>query len=271
LTPPLPLRVLVVEDNPGDARLVELSLAPLRGYGVRWVTVRRLAQAVEHIRKKPVDVVLLDLSLPDSSGTETVGRVRRAGPKVPIVVLSASLGSELERELLALGATMVLEKGPISRERLLEVLAKSTGRKLGPPFGTVAPGPGAEVTAGPASPQKSSGPIDTAALHEIRKLAGEEDANLLVREVVRAFISQGEQLVAELDSSAGKGQRDGLRRAAHSLRSLCLQVGAVDLARTVAELEAASSATDLTPATALCELAAEQFLEARDALESVLE
>ena len=66
------LRVLLVEDNPGDAELVRKSLTDARGPPFDLVAVDTLDDALEAGRNRPFDVVLLDLNLPDSDGVETV-------------------------------------------------------------------------------------------------------------------------------------------------------------------------------------------------------
>lgn len=82
-------RALLVEDNPADAGFLERRLSAsehLVGYEV--TRVETLAGALMVLRNKGIDVVLLDLTLEDSSGLETVVSVHREAPEVPIIVLS---------------------------------------------------------------------------------------------------------------------------------------------------------------------------------------
>ena len=71
-----PIRVLLIEDNPGDARLAQLALHDMRGVDASVDTVGRLADALTALSASPADVALLDLSLPDSHGVRTVERLR---------------------------------------------------------------------------------------------------------------------------------------------------------------------------------------------------
>ncbi len=83
------LHVLLVEDEPGDARLVEyaLRMSSTPVFQVKHVTT--LAAAIAHIGSDaPVDVVLLDLSLPDSTGIATVSRMQEASSRTPIVIMT---------------------------------------------------------------------------------------------------------------------------------------------------------------------------------------
>ncbi len=104
--------VLLVEDNSVDARLIQESLAgagwcPFR---VEWVT--QLSDALERLGKEPVDVVLLDLTLPGCQGVEAFDRVFAAAPSALILVLSMADGEETARQAVQRGAYDNLSKGP---------------------------------------------------------------------------------------------------------------------------------------------------------------
>lgn len=81
-------RVLLVEDNSADAGLIERRLGAAENLSYNVTRVETLASALTVLRNKDIDVVLLDLTLEDSSGIETVVAVHREAPEVPIVVLS---------------------------------------------------------------------------------------------------------------------------------------------------------------------------------------
>ena len=85
-------RVLLVEDNPADARLVRELLSE-RGGGYDIVHRERLDAALEAARLEAFDVMLLDLSLPDASGIGTLKRAHEAAPGLPIVIMTG-LGDE---------------------------------------------------------------------------------------------------------------------------------------------------------------------------------
>lgn len=109
--PTLSKTVLVVEDNPGDARLVELFLMEGPGRQFRVVKADRLSLGLAALESEPVDVVLLDLSLPDSFGLDTLATVKAAHPRVPVVVLTGNADEALAIEALRKGAQDYLVKG----------------------------------------------------------------------------------------------------------------------------------------------------------------
>src|SRR5260370_8475285 len=93
------IRALLVEDNPGDARLfLELVRETGAGY-LKLEHVDRLDAALSRLSSEHFDVVLLDLSLPDEQGLNTLLRTHAHAPKVPIVILTG-----LDAEALALHA-----------------------------------------------------------------------------------------------------------------------------------------------------------------------
>ena len=108
---PQPVKVLLVEDNPGDARLISemLSEHSPRFRIERHVT--RLAEAEEAVDSSAVDLVLLDLSLPDSQGFETFERLLSHGRNLPVLVLSGVDDESLALRMVHAGAQDYLVKG----------------------------------------------------------------------------------------------------------------------------------------------------------------
>src|SRR5437588_1257510 len=84
---PAPIRVLLVEDSPGDARLIELLLAE-NDTPFEVKIAGKLSQALELLKNENFDVILSDLSLPDSERIDTFRRIHSAAPLLPMIVLS---------------------------------------------------------------------------------------------------------------------------------------------------------------------------------------
>ena len=110
--------LLLVEDNPGDARMVEAFLRAPAGpkFMVYWAEC--LADALAIIARGGLDVVLLDLSLPDSHGMSTLSRTRREAPELPIIVLTGVDDDALGMQLIQAGAQDYLTKNDINGQLL---------------------------------------------------------------------------------------------------------------------------------------------------------
>src|ERR1051326_3072490 len=107
-----PIKVLLIEDNPADARLIEVMLAEARGldFELRWAD--SLTAGVQQMAQEPADVVLLDLGLPESTGIETLERLFVHGSTVPtLVVLSGLTDEAIAVQALKSGAQDYLVKG----------------------------------------------------------------------------------------------------------------------------------------------------------------
>jgi signal transduction histidine kinase len=89
-----PVTVLLVEDSPSDAELLKESLTQDNLGDFRFTHVETLAEAMRQVQRRHFDVLLLDLTLPDSSGRETFVRARAGAPALPIVVMT-SIGDEV--------------------------------------------------------------------------------------------------------------------------------------------------------------------------------
>jgi len=107
-----PIEVLLVEDNPDDAFLIQAMLSEPE-YGADWrVThVSRLWQGIERLQRDRFDVVLLDLGLPDSQGIETFRLLSAQTADTPIVVLSGYDDEFSAVEAVRAGAQDYLVKG----------------------------------------------------------------------------------------------------------------------------------------------------------------
>jgi len=107
------IRVLHVEDSPGDARLMHEFLREEGRSDLDWHLAQRVDEALDLLAAEPFDVVLLDLSLPDARGLETVHRICEAAPQVPIVVLTGLDDENLAVRAVQVGAQDYLIKGQL--------------------------------------------------------------------------------------------------------------------------------------------------------------
>lgn len=112
-----PLIVLLVEDNAGDARRIAELLGPSTGE-FRLEHVDRLAGGRERLGRGGVDVVLLDLGLPDSQGRATFTAVLRAAPTVPVIILTRRWDEALAIQMVRAGAQDYLPKEEVDGKLL---------------------------------------------------------------------------------------------------------------------------------------------------------
>ena len=125
----MPTRILLVEDNPGDARLIRETLREAESFPFELVHADRLGAAEERLAGEAWDVVLLDLSLPDAHGLETVRRTLQAGPEVPIIVLTGLDDETLAVAAVQAGAQDYLVKGRIDGTLLARAIRYAMERK----------------------------------------------------------------------------------------------------------------------------------------------
>ena len=124
---PLPMpeglaQILLVEDNPGDAYLIQEYLKAGGGTELGVEVVETLAAARERLMRNGIDLILLDLSLPDSIGLETFLQLFAQAPDVPIVVLSGLADEAVATRAVQAGAQDYLVKGDVDERLILRTL-----------------------------------------------------------------------------------------------------------------------------------------------------
>jgi two-component system, NarL family, sensor histidine kinase UhpB len=124
-----PTRVLLMEDNPGDARLITEMLAEAGGkdFEIHWYT--NLFQGLEHLSRGGIDLVLLDLGLPDSLGLDTFIKAYNRAPCIPFVILTGLADETLAVTAVRRGAQDYLVKGEINGTLLLKSIRYALERK----------------------------------------------------------------------------------------------------------------------------------------------
>src|SRR3984885_11030328 len=122
------IRVLLVEDNPGDARLFTELVRDTGAGQWKLVHVDRLSAAVERLKRETFDVMLLDLSLPDADGLDTLIRAHTEAPKVPIVVLTGHDDEALAVRAVRAGAQGYLVEGRVDADLLVRSIRYAAER-----------------------------------------------------------------------------------------------------------------------------------------------
>ncbi|MBI4057109.1 MAG: response regulator [Elusimicrobia bacterium] len=113
------LHVLLVEDNPGDARLIQELLRESNSTEFEITHAMRLSEAIKEISKRAANIILLDLKLPDGAGLSSVIQIQKAAPEVPLVVLTGLNDEEIAVRAVHQGAQDFLVKGHVDHNLLV--------------------------------------------------------------------------------------------------------------------------------------------------------
>src|SRR3990170_2382832 len=124
-------KLLLVEDNPGDAGLVKAALGEISTPDDEFQSVHavRLSEAFEYAAETSFDLILLDLSLPDAKGLDTVTRMTAAAPSVPIVVMTGMNDQSVAIEAMRMGAQDYVVKGQVDEATLGRTIRYAIERK----------------------------------------------------------------------------------------------------------------------------------------------
>lgn len=123
------VRVLLVEDNPAEARLLQEALREAGGGNLVVEHVERLDEALTRMGDEKLEILLLDLSLPDSQGLDTLARAQKAAPQLPIVVLTGNDDEAVAIEAVRMGAQDYLFKGDTHGQLLIRAIYYARERK----------------------------------------------------------------------------------------------------------------------------------------------
>jgi diguanylate cyclase (GGDEF)-like protein len=123
-------RILLVEDNSGDARLLREMLKDQQTVEIELTHVEKLCELETHVQANAVDVILLDLGLPDAQGLEAVRRTRLAAPRVALIVITGLDDETMAVQALQDGAQDYLAKGNIDTCGLMRALRNAFERNV---------------------------------------------------------------------------------------------------------------------------------------------
>lgn len=190
--------ILLVEDNPAYIRLVRelLTEAGLDGFELEWADL--LEKGLDRLEAGGIDLVLLDLLLPDNMGTNTLQVVLERTETTPVVVLTGIEDDDLAREALEMGATDYLCKGRLDADRL----ARSVRYALSETTTTDAPDP-------------SPGPIET---DRVIPVAAERLESAV--DCLDTLQEHLDPLAPEDSTTAVTEEQDRCRRVAQGLREI---------------------------------------------------
>jgi diguanylate cyclase (GGDEF)-like protein/PAS domain S-box-containing protein len=130
MNPKPAMTLLLVEDNPGDARLLKEMFREQGAAHIEMTNVVSMVQAEAHLAGNAVDIILLDLGLPDVQGLDAIRRAHAAAARIPLVVLTGLDDEVLAAQSLQVGAQDYLIKGQIDARSLGRSLRYAIERKI---------------------------------------------------------------------------------------------------------------------------------------------
>src|ERR1700732_4154868 len=122
------LQVLLVEDNAGDVRLLREMFSKEKPDSFELTHLLRMSEAEIHLAKGGVDIVLLDMGLPDGHGLDTVRRAHAVAPGIPLIILTGLDDEALAAEAMTQGAQDYMIKGQIESRALPRALRHAIER-----------------------------------------------------------------------------------------------------------------------------------------------
>ncbi len=244
------VRVLLVEDSPVNQEVARVMLEDL-GCAVRLAANGQ--QALDALAHETFALVLMDCQMPEMDGFEALRRFRdrhdarrwATGPATPVVALTANALAGDEERCRAAGFDDYLAK-PFRQQQLAELIARHVPPPHGPAAATDAESTSTPATASSAvaaePPQDGDGEaLDVTVLDRIRDMERRGAARLLER-LIETYVATAAKLVADTERALDKDDAPALRQAVHTLKSSSANLGAAQLARRCAELEALARA-----------------------------
>ena len=126
---PEKVTILIIEDNPADARLIKEALDETIGVVFELKYAEMLSDGLKKISKNTFDIILLDLGLPDSSGLETITIVNKKNMDIPLIVFTGTADLDVAKKALSIGAQDYLVKGQFDGSSLSRSIRYAIERK----------------------------------------------------------------------------------------------------------------------------------------------
>ncbi|MGZ7107816.1 MAG: response regulator [Methanobacterium sp.] len=123
------VKILLIEDNPADARLIGEMFKDISKPKYDIIHAQNLQEGLKYLKSNDIDILILDLSLPDSNGLETFEKAHKYDPELPIVILSGLEDEELAITAVREGAQDYFVKGDINSRLLSRALNYAIERK----------------------------------------------------------------------------------------------------------------------------------------------
>jgi signal transduction histidine kinase/CheY-like chemotaxis protein len=242
--------ILLAEDNVINQKVALLMMERI---GIRADLAANGREVLEALRRQDYDIILMDVQMPEMDGEEATMIIRQQNPsgKRPyIIALTANaLPGDRER-LIALGMDDYLPK-PMKIQELVGALNSfAAGRAVAP-----------KQTVEPRSVVDASG-LDMDSLERLKASLG-DGGDAMLMELLQEYVKDAESLMADILSALSRNDANGVRKAAHTLKSTSNQMGANRLGAMMREIEVDASRKDLSRTDSLCKDAERELARVR--------
>ncbi len=276
-----PLRILLAEDNVVNQKV---ALRILEHIGYRADMAANGLEVLEALERQSYDVVLMDVQMPEMDGLEATRHIRERGPverQPRIIALTAHALSGDRERYLAAGMDDYISK-PVRVEELVEILERCQPliRDWRLEIGDSEPYLGSQNKQSEIKSQESlvsqarqpspRSPIDPTVLDRYRAMMG-DDAREFVAELIGIFLEDTPGLIVNMREAVVRGDADGLRRSAHTLKGSSASVGAMGLSALCQELQAMAEAEALEGALQKVSQVEAEYERVKVALETTLD
>ncbi|MCT7981207.1 PAS domain S-box protein [Laspinema olomoucense] len=240
--PRLPLRILLAEDNPVNQ---EVAMRTLEKIGYRADLVQNGLEALEALRRQPYDVVLMDIEMPQMDGLTATRQIReewqnRPEPAPKIIAITAYAMEGDRQKCFAAGMDAYITK-PFRIKALASALEQiqsgATPTDSGDQMQSTFVSDhlfGSHLL--PPRNQEGEAVLDRQILDSLRDMAGPKAAAMLSL-IIGNYLEDAPEKLQEIREAVAQGNPEGLRQAAHSMRSSSANLGALTLANLLKELE----------------------------------
>jgi CheY-like chemotaxis protein len=253
----LPLRILLVDDN--DINL-KVAMRILQQLGYQPELAVNGQEALEVIEEKAVDLVFMDVMMPEMDGLEATRLIRKRQmgghanfqSRIVICAMTAHAMQGDREKCLAAGMDDYLSK-PIRPKDVRDIIEKWGGKI---PIGS-------GTLKAPAVPKTEELPVDLTRMKDLT------DGNLdNLRELVEMFFNQTQKQFVQMRAAIASGKADEVRRVAHSCAGASATLGMSQLVPRLRELEKLGASGTLTGAETICENAAGEFRRVHEFLQA---
>ena len=238
-SPGMAVRVLLAEDNPVNQEVIKAMLGKA---GADVVVVDNGELAVQALRQREFDLVLMDCQMPVMDGYEATRLIRAEaapGRRLPIIALTANTFAEDRAHCLAAGMDDYLTK-PVTWDLLAQTVTRWAGAAAAVPLAVCASIAASAAALDLGEPQVGAvgpSPAFEPAAFQKSLPAGMGVDSALARKIIGLFISESAKLIAEIERAATAADTQAMFRAAHSLKSSAASVGALAFSAIARELE----------------------------------